>query len=515
MKAKTPPAKPAPARKLEQIAVSKKGLFAIDPTLLTLDEGFNERVNFGDITQLAEDIEANGLETPFKIRKVKGEETILIVHGHRRKEAIDLLIEQGRWHDEEGNIKPVDCYAEANGTTEFDRLAGQLSSNTGLAYNLLEKAGVYQRLLALDPSLKPADLSRRFGETKQAVSDALRLARDGCKELHKAVHKGKLAASTAITLIKQVGEDHAAQKEALNAALEHAKENGRDMAKPKDLPGAAPPPPASGGSADKTDEDPAPWSDDTNGSTDAEPPAPPEPPTPAKPAFTLYLVDGAPEEPTEENGCFYHEAERLVLTHLPTPLDRLHLLSTETMDGTAYGYRVETAGSTEERLPDLSWIETFNAIPEEGYKIALAEALRKTGLDDEATDAIEDALYRALCDYFPEQGMPKEADHLSFVAISQSQAPAGSCPDSSGRTGHAAITGAPSSNRDGSSGGSGGGYAKVEKRLEDIEAIMEAIGEDDEKDDDRYLTAEILLQVLRNERPPAELKKHLTGKDLS
>jgi hypothetical protein len=237
---KLPPAK---ARRLEEIAESKKGLFAIDPTLLSVEEGFNKRQNYGDLRQLADDIAANGLDQPLKIRKIVGTETIYIVSGHRRHRAItEILIPEGRWQDPENpkKIRTVDCYAEPQGTSKIDRLVSQVCGNTGLAYTLLEKSAVYQEILAEDPALKPADLSRRFGETKQAVSDALRLANDGCKELHECINNGTMAASTAILIIKQAGTDHSAQKTLLVESIQAATSANSRHVTPKHIPGATP-----------------------------------------------------------------------------------------------------------------------------------------------------------------------------------------------------------------------------------------------------------------------------------
>lgn len=240
-----PAAPPKKSRRLEEIAESKKGLFAIDPRLLLEDDDFQLREDYGDIPALAESLFHNGLETPFKVRKEPGTERIFIVRGYRRKRAISLLITQGRWHNPDGSVKPVDCQPEAQGTTEFERMASQITSNSGLPYNLLEKASVYKRLLQLDTTLKPADLARRFGESKQAVSDALRLSNDGCHLLIENVRHGTVAASTAVQIIKQVGNETDAQEACFQSALATAHAAGRSHVMPKDLPASASPSSAS------------------------------------------------------------------------------------------------------------------------------------------------------------------------------------------------------------------------------------------------------------------------------
>jgi hypothetical protein len=491
---------PAKARRLEEIAESKKGLFAIDPTLLSIEPGFNERINYGDIDQLADDIAANGLETPFKIRKLEGSETIFIVHGHRRHRAItEKLIPQGRWHNEDGSVKPVDCYAEARGTTDFDRLAGQLSSNTGLAYNLLEKAAGYKRLLEMDDSLKPADLARRFGESKQAVSDALRLSREGSAKLHKAILNGTMAASTAIAIIKQAGTDHAAQDALLASALTAS--NGTGHVMPKHIPSADPPKQNTGSSGPtpaNTYIDPNPGDDED----EDEDPSDQSDPS----AFKLYIIDDAPEEPIAEGSPFYNETDRFVLTHPEKfNVERLHLLCASTSFGAAYGFRVDD----HEHLPDISAV-TLDCEPREGLVAVLESACRHAQLSTDQQDDLQNLLYDALDAYYPETGTPKEPERLPFARASQS------------RTGSANPGFQKTLNSSGGSGGGGGGgkstYIDPQtfKAVQKIEDVLEALADEEEDEDkgikERVTAVEIALGVLRNERPASDLKNYLLGK---
>ncbi len=235
-KKSAPPAKP---RRLEDIAEGRKGLFCIDPALISIEPGFNHRIQWGDIPALADDIEANGLDQPLMIRKVEGTETIYVVAGHRRHKAITtILIPQGRWTDPTtGKNRTVDCYAEPRHRSNIDRLFSQIAGNTGLPYNLLEKARVYQDILSDDPTIIPAELARRSSESKQAVSDALCLVNDGWNVLINAVESGTLAASTAIRIIRQAGDDPDGQQKLYSAALANAERAGRpDHVMPKDVP---------------------------------------------------------------------------------------------------------------------------------------------------------------------------------------------------------------------------------------------------------------------------------------
>lgn len=624
-------APPSKARRLEEIAESKKGLFAIDPTLITVEPGFNKRSNYGNLQQLADDIAANGLDQPLKIRKLFGSETIYVVSGHRRHKAItEILIPSGRWHDETGKVKTVDCYAEQQGTTKVDRLISQIAGNTGLPYSLLEKALVYQEILAEDATIKPADLSRRFGESKQAVSDALRLINDGSHSLLEAVEQGTLAASTAIAIIKA-----ATSKEDQFHMLEAAKANalaaGRMNVMPKDIPGGEPESttleggwiytpshdyawnenqvarhpntlsipkvkgieslqittaqgkngkwffgynfrtslsgnggaPNLAGTPYATEQEAIraawdflckfslsrlsnllggkktiaqlvtlghtlsaiyptgiPWdesvltstedasdSSDDAGETDNPPWTGEEPgdsqetPDPQyNTRFTLYLVDGTPTEPIEEGSPFYHETDRMVLESPHQDIQRLHLLIAMTPHGAAYGYRV----GDHEHLPDVSHT-SLDSMPEDALKEMLAAAISNLGLSDMVVTALEELLYDALCRYYPETGEAEEPKHISFVATSQGQAEE--------LTGYEAIKNAPS----GGSGSGGGGSTYLDpqtfKAVEKIENVLEKLAEKNQGIPERVTVADIVIGVLRNERPASDLRNYLLGKD--
>jgi hypothetical protein len=504
------PTTPSKARRLEDLARGRSGAFGITPTLIQTEPGFNGREDLGCLRTLAADIEANGLLQPLKIRKDPGTENIWLIDGHRRHAAITtILIPENRWpadREDPSLPAPVHCTAEPRNTRPIDRLFMQLSMNSGKPLTFLEEAGLYLRILTADSTLKPADIARRTGKTKQAISDSLRLVKDGCPLLLENVRHGTLAASTALAIIKSTTTP-AEQETALQDALERAHQAGRSGVMPKDL-------------AAKPDPAPATQHPEEQPSTPAPAPAPqpaPGKPTPATSSttFRLFVIPDAPEEPADpEEPSRFHETDRLVLLHPPTTqgIHLLHLLSASTHAGVAYGYRINDIT----RLPDLSDLESFDAPPAEGFACMLRDAARRLGLDlSHITPSPEELLNSAMARYFPDSGTPEEPETLAFVAPSAgpSQTPAGTIPDDAGRTGHSAILAAPTGG--GNNGGGGGGGSsyldpQTFKAVQGIEEILEALADSPTADPARVTTVEIVLGVLRKERPAADLKKHLT-----
>lgn len=239
------PAPPIPENsRLKTITTGTAEVFKLDPRYLTRAQGFNTRYDFGDITALAADIEANGILEALKVRK-DGQQ-VFIVNGDRRLTAIDLLIKENRWPEDParpGFPMPVPCTSEGKGVSPTDRLFMMLSLNTGKPFNLLEKGYAYCRILDDETSLTASEVARRTGETKQAVSNAVTLIRKASPNLIELIKRGTIAASTASDITK-IHSDHSDQDAAAADAIATASASGRNHATPKDIakkPQKAPP----------------------------------------------------------------------------------------------------------------------------------------------------------------------------------------------------------------------------------------------------------------------------------
>jgi ParB-like chromosome segregation protein Spo0J len=241
MKFRKLPAIPENSR-LKSIASGTAEVFKLDPRHITRDPGFNKRYDFGDIQILAEDILANGVLESLKVRKEGS--TVFLVNGDRRLSAIQLLIRENLWPQDPKNPgfpMPVPCTSEGAAVKPLDRIFMMLSLNTGKPFTLLEKGLAYQDILALDSTIIPAEIARRSGETKQAVSNALTLATTASPALLRHVTDGSMAATTALEICK-AHSTHPAQEAAATKALEAAKTNGHSRITPKDLPKKQPKP---------------------------------------------------------------------------------------------------------------------------------------------------------------------------------------------------------------------------------------------------------------------------------
>ena len=84
--------------KQETNKTKRTDIFSIDPRNIIVPQGFNSRVNFGNIEELAEQIKTAGMLNPITVQAVKmedGTEKYNLVDGERRYRAIMLLIDKG------------------------------------------------------------------------------------------------------------------------------------------------------------------------------------------------------------------------------------------------------------------------------------------------------------------------------------------------------------------------------------------------------------------------------------
>ena len=84
--------------KQETNKTKRTDIFSIDPRNIIVPQGFNSRVNFGNIEELAEQIKTAGVLNPITVQAVKmedGTEKYQLVDGERRYRAIMLLIDKG------------------------------------------------------------------------------------------------------------------------------------------------------------------------------------------------------------------------------------------------------------------------------------------------------------------------------------------------------------------------------------------------------------------------------------
>lgn len=220
-----------PRAPLRHLTRGRKEIFKFHPSDIYVKPGFNSRTHFTGLEELARSMFEHGQENPLTVRPTGDPDRPMeLVDGERRWRAANIINEQ---FDPEWTLE---CKIKPKTVPTVDLLISQLLSNEGVPFTPLEKARLVRRILAEDDSLKPADVARLVGESKQAISDQLALVDHAAPELIEFVEADTLAASTAVKIVRMAPEDHMKQMDIFESAREAAAAAGRETIFPRDLP---------------------------------------------------------------------------------------------------------------------------------------------------------------------------------------------------------------------------------------------------------------------------------------
>jgi ParB-like chromosome segregation protein Spo0J len=209
---------------LQQLAAGRKDLYLVDPGLIQEDEGWNVRTETPELMEhirgLADSIKINGVRQPLTVY-MRGD-TPILTDGHCRLKAVAMAIAEG------AEIKTVPVRCEERTANDADRTLSLLIRNSGKPLTGLEQATVIKRLTVFGWSDK--DIAARTGYSDRHIANLAILSGAPAK-VQSMVAEGKVAATLAISTLKEQGEDGAVQ--ALEKAVEVAKEKGKDRATKK------------------------------------------------------------------------------------------------------------------------------------------------------------------------------------------------------------------------------------------------------------------------------------------
>lgn len=196
------------------------------------------RYSIGDIENLATLIGDVGLAQPLEV--IKKEDYYLLVAGHRRITAIDLLIEQGKWKGD------IPCFIKNIGKIKIDQLDDEekeeyymIATNNGARqyteadylyeterlsqiYAKLKREGVKQFVIKQEDeegNIISEQVQNLEGKkTRELVADAIHkspaqvykydsINKKGSPELHQAIKEEKISVATAAKVAKLDPED--------------------------------------------------------------------------------------------------------------------------------------------------------------------------------------------------------------------------------------------------------------------------------------------------------------------
>ena len=213
----------------ETLKTKRTDIMLVDPRNLVIEEGFNKRVDYGDIHALALSIVQFGLIDAVKAHKVRGEEKYIVTDGHRRQAALMLAIENHnkgvKGFEDISLIERVPVLpASANLKERLYIMA--ITGETKKVLTDMEKVEMYEALLEMgkEEGKKRSETIREIcanlGISQAAVYNTLKISElsDSIKD---KIASNIISATTVVAIVREL-KDPVQQEKAVEAAIANA-----------------------------------------------------------------------------------------------------------------------------------------------------------------------------------------------------------------------------------------------------------------------------------------------------
>ena len=222
--------------KQETNKTKRTDIFSIDPRNIIVPQGFNSRVNFGNIEELAEQIKTAGMLNPITVQAVKmedGTEKYNLVDGERRYRAIMLLIEKGeKIKDKE--IDYVSAIKVPSNLSKSELYVQQAMRNEGKNFNEYEWAVLASKLRDECGITNMSEIARMLGKNNGQVVYWFKILE--LPEKYQAlVRDGKLCGPDLRRVLQAHGRDTDKAWEDIEKMQAAAEEKGVENLSLKDL----------------------------------------------------------------------------------------------------------------------------------------------------------------------------------------------------------------------------------------------------------------------------------------
>ena len=142
----------------------------IDPKDIQVISGFNQRLDFGDIDELAAQIKEQGLLEAISVVPYKdenGQEKYLLINGERRFRAISKLIDDGV------DVGLIKANILPQNLTDDELFTQQFMRNEGKKFTEIELAHVCKKLK--DLGCTNSDIAKKLGKNPGVITYALQM----------------------------------------------------------------------------------------------------------------------------------------------------------------------------------------------------------------------------------------------------------------------------------------------------------------------------------------------------
>ncbi len=171
------------------LVTKRSDVLHVDPRTIIVEDGFNVRVDYGDIAALSVSIAENGVRVP--LRGYKKSDGYVLTDGHRRYKAIMLLVEQGT------EIR-VPLLTEKNPSME-QRIIDMYICNDGKKLTPLEEADIVTRLQNLGMTSK--EVATKLGCTEAHICN-MRAISDLPTKLKNRIKGNEISSTLVLSVVR-------------------------------------------------------------------------------------------------------------------------------------------------------------------------------------------------------------------------------------------------------------------------------------------------------------------------
>ena len=172
--------------------IKRTNAYFIDPKVIKRREDWNPRFDFGEMTELAKSIKANGILNPIRVKR--DGEGFELIDGDRRLTAVEYLLSEG--HTFEDGIPAI---IEDRKSGDLENLIKMFEANSGKAFLPLEEAAAYQRMKAAGMTYE--EIGARVSRNHVHIVDTMRLL-TADEEVLDALKSKRIGATTAKAIAK-------------------------------------------------------------------------------------------------------------------------------------------------------------------------------------------------------------------------------------------------------------------------------------------------------------------------
>ena len=208
----------------------RKDIYSIDPRNIIVPEGFNSRVNFGNIDELAEQIKQAGMLNPITVQTVKqedGTEKYNLIDGERRYRAIMKLIDAGE------DIQYVNAIIVPSTLTKEELYVQQAMRNEGKNFNEYEWAILADKIRK-DCGLNPKQISTLLGKNSGVVIYWLQIL-DMPEDLQALIRDNKIGGSDMRRILQATDRNFDEARKEIEKLQNKAKDAGTEKLSLKSL----------------------------------------------------------------------------------------------------------------------------------------------------------------------------------------------------------------------------------------------------------------------------------------